>query len=90
MLQPMAAIGMLRTSSRPLSSTLSVPVRVSTMNRPNSTSETRSTGSSTRELLCSSMSSVMVSLSVAPVLVLLSHVIGPTPMDLQFWPGAWS
>jgi Ca2+:H+ antiporter len=25
---------------------------------------------------------------VAPVLVLLSHVIGPTPMDLQFWPGA--
>jgi Ca2+:H+ antiporter len=25
---------------------------------------------------------------VAPVLVLLSYVIGPTPMDLQFWPGA--
>lgn len=23
-----------------------------------------------------------------PVLVLLSYVIGPTPMDLQFWPGA--
>jgi Ca2+:H+ antiporter len=22
------------------------------------------------------------------VLVLLSYVIGPTPMDLQFWPGA--
>ena len=27
-------------------------------------------------------------LFVAPVLVLLSVVIGPTPMDLQFWPGA--
>jgi Ca2+:H+ antiporter len=25
---------------------------------------------------------------VAPVLVLVSYVIGPTPMDLQFWPGA--
>jgi Ca2+:H+ antiporter len=22
------------------------------------------------------------------VLVLLSYVLGPTPMDLQFWPGA--
>jgi hypothetical protein len=27
---------------------------------------------------------------VAPVLVLLSYVIGPAPMDLQFWPGATS
>jgi len=25
---------------------------------------------------------------VAPVLVLLSYVIGPEPMSLQFWPGA--
>jgi len=25
---------------------------------------------------------------VAPVLVLLSYVIGPSPMGLQFWPGA--
>jgi Ca2+:H+ antiporter len=25
---------------------------------------------------------------VAPVLVLLSYVIGPAPMDLRFWPGA--
>jgi Ca2+:H+ antiporter len=25
---------------------------------------------------------------VAPVLVLLSYVIGPAPMNLQFWPGA--
>jgi Ca2+:H+ antiporter len=25
---------------------------------------------------------------VAPVLALLSYVIGPAPMDLQFWPGA--
>jgi Ca2+:H+ antiporter len=25
---------------------------------------------------------------VAPVLVLLSYVLGPTPMDLRFWPGA--
>lgn len=23
-----------------------------------------------------------------PVLVLLSYVVGPTPMTLQFWPGA--
>jgi ABC-type transport system involved in cytochrome c biogenesis permease subunit len=27
-------------------------------------------------------------LFVAPVLVLMSYFIGPTPMDLQFWPGA--
>jgi Ca2+:H+ antiporter len=25
---------------------------------------------------------------VAPVLVLLSYVLGPAPMDLAFWPGA--
>ena len=25
---------------------------------------------------------------VAPLLVLLSYVLGPAPMDLQFWPGA--
>jgi len=25
---------------------------------------------------------------VAPVLVLASYVIGPSPMDLQFWTGA--
>jgi Ca2+:H+ antiporter len=29
-----------------------------------------------------------IALFVAPVLVLLSYVIGPSPMDLQFWPGA--
>ena len=29
-----------------------------------------------------------IALFVAPVLVLLSYVLGPTPMDLQFWPGA--
>jgi Ca2+:H+ antiporter len=33
-------------------------------------------------------SSVQIALFVAPVLVLLSYVIGPTPLDLQFWPGA--
>ena len=33
-------------------------------------------------------SSSQIALFVAPVLVLLSLVIGPTPMDLQFWPGA--
>jgi Ca2+:H+ antiporter len=33
-------------------------------------------------------SAAQIALFVAPVLVLLSHVIGPTPMDLQFWPGA--
>jgi Ca2+:H+ antiporter len=25
---------------------------------------------------------------VAPVLVLLSYVVGPSPLSLQFWPGA--
>jgi len=29
-----------------------------------------------------------LALFVAPVLVLLSYVIGPAPMNLQFWPGA--
>ncbi len=24
---------------------------------------------------------------MAPVLLLMSYVIGPAPMDLQFWPG---
>jgi Ca2+:H+ antiporter len=33
-------------------------------------------------------SASQIALFVAPVLVLLSHVIGPGPMNLQFWPGA--
>jgi Ca2+:H+ antiporter len=33
-------------------------------------------------------SASQIALFVAPVLVLLSYVIGPHPMDLQFWPGA--
>lgn len=33
-------------------------------------------------------SSVQIALFVAPVLVLLSYAIGPSPMSLQFWPGA--
>ena len=33
-------------------------------------------------------SSSQIALFVAPVLVLLSLFIAPTPMDLQFWPGA--
>jgi Ca2+:H+ antiporter len=33
-------------------------------------------------------SASQIALFVAPVLALLSYVIGPTPMDLQFWPGA--
>ena len=33
-------------------------------------------------------SAAQIALFVAPVLVLLSHVIGPEPMNLQFWPGA--
>jgi Ca2+:H+ antiporter len=33
-------------------------------------------------------SASQIALFVAPVLVLLSRVIGPAPMDLQFWPGA--
>ncbi len=33
-------------------------------------------------------SASQIALFVAPVLVLLSYVVGPTPMNLQFWPGA--
>ena len=33
-------------------------------------------------------SASQIALFVAPVLVLLSYVIGPAPMDLDFWPGA--
>jgi Ca2+:H+ antiporter len=33
-------------------------------------------------------SAAQIALFVAPVLVLLSYVIGPAPMDLQLWPGA--
>jgi hypothetical protein len=32
-------------------------------------------------------SAAQIALFVAPVLVLASYFIGPTPMDLQFWPG---
>lgn len=33
-------------------------------------------------------SAVQIALFVAPLLVLLSYVVGPTPMNLDFWPGA--
>jgi len=33
-------------------------------------------------------SASQIALFVAPVLVIVSYVIGPSPMDLQFWPGA--
>jgi len=33
-------------------------------------------------------SASQIALFVAPVLVLLSYVLGPQPMDLEFWPGA--
>lgn len=33
-------------------------------------------------------SASQIALFVAPVLVLLSYVMGPEPMDLRFWPGA--
>ena len=33
-------------------------------------------------------SASQIALFVAPVLVLLSYVVGPAPMDLRFWPGA--
>lgn len=33
-------------------------------------------------------SASQIALFVGPVLVLLSYVVGPAPMDLQFWPGA--
>ena len=33
-------------------------------------------------------SASQIALFVAPVLVLLSYVVGPVPMNLQFWPGA--
>ena len=35
-------------------------------------------------------SASQIALFVAPVLVLLSYVLGPAPMALQFWPGAVS
>jgi Ca2+:H+ antiporter len=31
---------------------------------------------------------VQIALFVAPLLVLLSYVLGPSPMSLEFWPGA--
>ncbi len=46
-LQPSAAASSERTSARPDSATEIAPTKVSAMNRPNSISETRSTGSST-------------------------------------------
>lgn len=33
-------------------------------------------------------SAAQIALFVAPMLVLISYVVGPMPMDLQFWPGA--
>ena len=33
-------------------------------------------------------SAAQIALFVAPVLVLLSYLVGPSPMDLLFWPGA--
>jgi len=33
-------------------------------------------------------SSSQIAMFVAPVLLLLSYAVGPTPMDLLFWPGA--
>jgi Ca2+:H+ antiporter len=33
-------------------------------------------------------SASQIALFVAPVLVLVSYLTGPAPMDLQFWPGA--
>jgi Ca2+:H+ antiporter len=33
-------------------------------------------------------SASQIALFVAPALVLLSYIVGPTPMNLQFWPGA--
>jgi len=33
-------------------------------------------------------SAAQIALFVAPVLVLMSYVLGPAPMSLQFWPGA--
>jgi Ca2+:H+ antiporter len=33
-------------------------------------------------------SASQIALFVAPALVLVSYVMGPSPMDLQFWPGA--
>jgi Ca2+:H+ antiporter len=33
-------------------------------------------------------SAAQIALFVAPMLVLVSYIIGPAPMNLQFWPGA--
>jgi Ca2+:H+ antiporter len=35
-------------------------------------------------------SASQIALFVAPILVLLSYVLGPAPMSLEFWPGAVS
>jgi Ca2+:H+ antiporter len=32
-------------------------------------------------------SASQIALFVAPILVLLSYLLGPAPMDLKFWPG---
>jgi Ca2+:H+ antiporter len=40
------------------------------------------------ELIIALGSASQIALFVAPVLVLLSYVLGPSPMDLSFWPGA--
>lgn len=58
-LQPIAATSMSRTSSRPLSITLSVPVKLRTMKSPNRISEIRSIGSRTRALPVAARSSVI-------------------------------
>ena len=33
-------------------------------------------------------SASQIALFVAPVMVLLSYVVGPAPMNMEFWPGA--
>jgi len=33
-------------------------------------------------------SASQIALFIAPMLVLLSYLLGPAPMDLQFWPSA--
>ncbi len=33
-------------------------------------------------------SATQIAVCVVPILVLLSYVLGPSPMTLQFWPGA--
>ena len=73
-LHPSAPMSIARTSSRPASATLSEPVKVRTMISPNSTSDTRSIGSSARlEGVGASCRIGVVNMRSAPVRSAAAH-----------------